>query len=130
MMRIWGLDVLRCVGCKHYPLELYIIEEELQDIKDLQNIEKPYCKLYCGLLKEKISLQKEYPCEECLRRAIRVGVLYCPSCKRWYPIRDGIVYMMTDSMRKTEKDKEFLRQYREKIPEFILKEGRPFNLSE
>jgi hypothetical protein len=37
--------------------------------------------------------------------------------------------MLTDNRRKTEKDLDFLRTYADKIPEFILREGQPVNLT-
>lgn len=129
MMRIWGLDLLRCVHCKHFPLELHIIEYQKQELKEKEEIEKPFCKTYCGYLKENIIAGKKYPCEECLTIGIEVGILKCPSCGRWYPIKDGIVYMLTDEKRNKQKDIEFLKKYREKIPLEILERGLPHNLS-
>jgi uncharacterized protein YbaR (Trm112 family) len=128
-MRYWGLDILMCLYCKKFPLELYIIEEEKQSI-NVTDIETPLCKSYCGYLKENIVQGKEYPCYECLRTGIKTAVLYCPDCKHWYPVRDGIIVMLVDSKRKLEKDREFLEKYKDKIPEFILREGKPVNLSQ
>jgi len=128
-MRYWGLDVLVCVHCKHHPLNLVVIESVTQEIS-AENFETPVCKEYCGYLGEKIDRNKQYPCKECLRIGIKTGVLYCTNCGRWYPIRNGIVYMLTDNRRKLEQDKEFLRTYRDKIPENILRSGRPVNLEE
>ncbi|MGC8982868.1 MAG: Trm112 family protein [Desulfurococcaceae archaeon] len=127
-MRYWGLDVLRCVHCKHFPLEMHVIEEEKQEV-DTSGIEKPLCKSYCGYLKTSIEQGREYPCDECLKVGIKTAVLYCTNCKHWYPVRNGIVVMLTDSKRKREKDLEFLRTYRDKIPEHILREGKPVNLA-
>lgn len=129
MMRYWGLDVLKCIHCKSFPLELHVIEEERQDI-GVSEIETPLCKAYCGYLKENIKESKDYPCHECLKRGIKTAVLYCPQCKHWYPIRDGIVVLLPDSKRKLEKDKEFLEKMRDKIPEVVLREGKPVNLSQ
>lgn len=126
-MRYWGLDVLVCVHCKHHPLELVVIETVKQDV-DTSSITTPVCKEYCGYLKEKIDKNKAYPCQECLRTGIKTGVLYCPSCGRWYPIRNGIVYMLTDSKRNLKQDREFLEAYKDRIPEYILKQGKPVNL--
>jgi len=127
MMRYWGLDVLKCVNCKSFPLELHPIEQEKQEI-DTSGIEKPFCKVYCGYLKENIQPGKEYPCDECIRIGIKTGVLYCPNCKHWYPIKNGIAVILVDNKRKLNKDLEFLKTYRDRIPEYILKEGQPVNL--
>ncbi|MEM4487235.1 MAG: Trm112 family protein [Desulfurococcaceae archaeon] len=128
MMRYWGLDVLKCVNCKGFPLEIYVIEEEKQDV-DRSDLGFPLCKVYCGYLKNSILQEKQYPCPECLRIGIRTAILYCPVCKHWYPVKNGIVVMLTDNKRKHERDLDFLRTYKEKIPTFILMEGRPVNLS-
>lgn len=128
MMRYWGLDVLKCVHCKSFPLEIFIIEQETQNV-DTKDVETPLCKVYCAYLHESIQNGKEYPCRECVKIAIKTAVLYCSNCKHWYPVRNGIVVMLTDNRRKIEKDLDFLRTYADKIPEFILREGQPVNLS-
>ncbi|MEM1628128.1 MAG: Trm112 family protein [Desulfurococcaceae archaeon] len=126
-MRYWGLDIVRCVHCKNFPLEIIVIESEKQNI-DVSGIQTPLCKSYCGYLKENVQSSKEYPCLDCLKTGIKTAVLYCPECKRWYPVRDGIVHLLTDNRRKKERDLEFLRKYKDHIPKYILEEGKPFNL--
>ncbi len=127
-MRYWALDVLACMYCKNYPLKLYVFKKVEEDVK-IEDITKPYCKSYCGYLKESIRQGKEYPCEECLRIEIVEGLLYCQKCKHWYPIKNGIVIMMPDNKRNKKSDIEFLKKHESGIPEEILKEGKPFNLS-
>jgi uncharacterized protein YbaR (Trm112 family) len=56
------------------------------------------------------------------------GLIICPKCLRWYPIRDEIPEMLPDELRKREEDLPFLKKWKEKIPEKILVEGKPFNL--
>jgi len=56
------------------------------------------------------------------------GLIVCPNCLRWYPIRDEIPEMLPDELRKETEDLPFLKKWKEKIPEKILLEGRPFNL--
>ncbi len=56
------------------------------------------------------------------------GLIVCPKCMRWYPIRDEIPEMLPDELREEEDELPFLRRWREKIPEEIRLEGRPFNL--
>lgn len=127
MMRYWGLDVIKCVHCKSFPLEIFVIEDERQEF-DTSNLEIPFCKVYCGYLRENIQQGKSYPCSECVKTGIKTAVLYCKNCKHWYPVRNGIVVMLTDNKRKRDKDLEFLRAHRDKIPEQILNEGEPVNL--
>jgi uncharacterized protein YbaR (Trm112 family) len=56
------------------------------------------------------------------------GLIICPECLRWYPIRDEIPEMLPDELRKEGEDLPFLKKWKEKAPERILLEGRPFNL--
>lgn len=58
------------------------------------------------------------------------GIIICPKCLRWYPIRDEIPEMLPDELRNKRDDVNFLKKWREKIPEKILLEGKPFNLKE
>jgi uncharacterized protein YbaR (Trm112 family) len=56
------------------------------------------------------------------------GLIVCPECLRWYPIRDEIPEMLPDELRKENEDLPFLRKWKGKIPEKIQLEGKPFNL--
>jgi uncharacterized protein YbaR (Trm112 family) len=61
---------------------------------------------------------------------IQEGMIVCPKCSRWYPIRDEIPEMLPDELRKRKEDLPFLEKWKEKVPEKILKEGKPFNLKQ
>jgi len=56
------------------------------------------------------------------------GVIICPKCLRWYPIRDEIPEMLPDELREEKDEIPFLKKWKDKIPEKILVEGKPFNL--
>jgi len=56
------------------------------------------------------------------------GLLVCPKCNRYYPIIDEIPHMLPDELREKEEDLGFLEKWKDKIPEKILYEGKPFNL--
>ena len=58
------------------------------------------------------------------------GIIICPKCLRWYPIRDEIPEMLPDELREEREEIQFLKKWRHKIPQKILYEGRPFNLSD
>jgi len=128
-MRYWGLDYLRCLYCKSFPLEIIVLESREEDV-DTTGLEFPLCRNYCSYLRESVVQNKTYPCAECLRIAISEAILYCSKCKHWYPVKNGIVYMLRDNKRRAESDKEFLRKWREKIPVEILREGLPFNIAD
>ncbi len=122
------LDILACPECKHFPLKLYVFEREEYDRK--LDLKKPYCELYCGFLEKPLKeLKEEPPCEQCIRYEIVTGLLYCENCRRWYPIIKRIPRMLPDKLRNKREDLIFLRKYSSKIPEKILYEGKPYNLS-
>jgi uncharacterized protein YbaR (Trm112 family) len=56
------------------------------------------------------------------------GMIVCPKCQRWYPIRDEIPEMLPDDLREKEDEIPFLKKWKLKIPEKILLDGKPFNL--
>ena len=56
------------------------------------------------------------------------GVIVCPKCLRWYPIRDEIPEMLPDELRKENEDMPFLKTWANKFPAKVVAEGKPFNL--
>ena len=56
------------------------------------------------------------------------GIIVCPKCLRWYPIIDEIPHMLPDELRSEREDLSFLEKWQDRIPERVLREGRPFNL--
>ena len=40
-----------------------------------------------------------------------VGLISCSSCDRWYPIEDGIVCMLPDSLRVRARDEAFIEEH-------------------
>ena len=56
------------------------------------------------------------------------GMLICPKCNRFYPIIEEIPHMLPDELRERTEDIEFLKKWRERVPERVLNEGKPFNL--
>lgn len=68
-------------------------------------------------------------CSACFSREVSEGLLVCDSCGRWYPIIEEIPHMLPDELREAAEDLEFLRKWEDGVPEKVLLEGRPFNLS-
>ncbi len=59
------------------------------------------------------------------------GLLFCPECKRWYPIGsavDGIPELMPDELREEEKDLAWLKKWKKILPDSVLKDCKPFTL--
>jgi len=62
---------------------------------------------------------------------VEEGLLRCPECGRWYPIGSAvetIPELMPDDLRERERDLEWLSKWKEKVPEAVLKDGKPFTL--
>ena len=62
------------------------------------------------------------------KKEITTRIITCSKCNRWYPIIDEIPHMLPEDLREQSKDLQFLQRWKEKLPENILKEGRPFSL--
>ncbi len=134
------MDIAACPMCKHFPLELYVIEtkeypeREEQIKKLLERFKPPLCELYCYRLQTPVGVslegqeKPETPCSECLKIEVVTGVIYCPNCGRWYPIIDEIPRMLPDNLRKKDEDLRFLRKYADKLPAKVVYEGKPWSL--
>ena len=61
---------------------------------------------------------------------VKEGVLFCANCKRYYLITEEIPIMLPDELREKQKDLdiEFLKKWRNELPEKIIKEGNPWHL--
>lgn len=56
------------------------------------------------------------------------GAMFCTECGRFYPIIDEIPVMLPDDLRKKSEDTDFLTKFRDKLPEKIVKQGKPVHL--
>jgi len=61
---------------------------------------------------------------------IQEGLITCPKCQRWYPIISEIPHMLPDELRKPKEDLDFIKKWKDEIPEKTRKEGKPFNTTE
>ena len=76
-------------------------------------------------------IDKHYPLELHVfeeKDEIAEGLIICPKCLRWYPIRDEIPEMLPDELREEKDELPFLRKWKTQIPKNILTEGKPFNI--
>jgi uncharacterized protein YbaR (Trm112 family) len=76
-------------------------------------------------------IDKYYPLELHVfeeKEEIAEGMIVCPKCLRWYPIRDEIPEMLPDELREEKDELPFLRKWKAKAPKKILTEGKPFNI--
>ena len=48
---------------------------------------------------------------------ISEGVLFCEKCSRFYPIIGGIPIMLPDELRNKKQEVDFLKYYKEELPE-------------
>ena len=56
------------------------------------------------------------------------GALYCTDCSRFYPIIEEIPIMLPDELRDKKQEMEFLKKYKNKLPEKIISEANPWHL--
>ena len=56
------------------------------------------------------------------------GALVCTKCSRFYPIIEEIPIMLPDELRDKKLEIDFLRKYKDVIPEKISKSGVPWHL--
>ncbi|AEB95950.1 MAG: Trm112 family protein [Metallosphaera sp.] len=120
------MDILACPMCKHFHLDLYVFQEKEYQKRE-PNEKIPLCEIYCSYKNVEVKEMANPPCFECIKKEIVEGLLVCPSCNRWYPIIDEIPRMLPDKLRKKD-DLDFLRKYKDKIPQKVLDSGLPFNL--
>lgn len=116
--------------CKNFPLKLIVFSRNTYK-REFRG-RKPVCELWCSFLNKSIKDLKseslETPCEECFKYEVSEGILICTRCGRWYPIINEIPRMLPDEYRKKKEDIEFLKKYKDQIPEEVLTRGLPFNL--
>jgi uncharacterized protein YbaR (Trm112 family) len=120
--------------------------EELENIQDLSGIESSKMLLerirtdiYIKLKKCISSLPKN-DLDEILPELvvinkfkfeieIETGILFCPKCKRWFPIIDTIPQMLPDEYRDEKAEIEFLKTNKNLLhKEFFQQNLKPFNI--
>jgi uncharacterized protein len=112
------LEILACPIDKHTPLELFEINVILtNNVSHSVN----------GTDVTDTKSENDKP-KVAENRIIKEGVLFCSECSRFFPIIDEIPIMLPDELREKDKDLQFLRTWRDKIPRKILEYGQPWHL--
>jgi len=132
-------DVLACPYDKTFPLRLVVLKRAEHPERQYTWPRKPFCEEYCAYRDLKIKEHPKpdaLPCEECHRWEIETGVIYCPTCGRWFPIIEEIPRMLPDELRNEKEELAFLesvaQDLRKAAPDTadkILTQGKPFNLT-
>jgi len=56
------------------------------------------------------------------------GAIFCAKCSRFYPIMEEIPIMLPDDLRDKKHEIEFLKKYKDKLPEKIITQANPWHL--
>lgn len=59
---------------------------------------------------------------------ISEGVIFCPKCSRFYPIIEEIPIMLPDELRDKKQEIEFLKKFKDQLPEKIITKANPWHL--
>ncbi len=76
-------------------------------------------------------IDKHYPLDLHVfeeKEEIVEGLLVCSECSRWYPISDEIPQLLPDDLRESNEDLRWLAKWKDRVPNKVLAEGKPFNL--
>ncbi|AJM91853.1 MULTISPECIES: Trm112 family protein [Nitrosopumilus] len=77
-------------------------------------------------------IDKSFPLElfeiEENNNIVSEGVLFCSKCSRFYPIIEEIPIMLPDELRDKKQEIEFLKNFRDKLPEKIITKANPWHL--
>lgn len=120
------MDLLACPICKKFPLKLIVFNTvEIQPPKSIRR-----CELHCAFHEISLSKDSEPDCKACYSKEITDGIILCEECGRWYPIEEEIPRLLPDKLRRGSEEIAFLKKWKDKIPEHILKDGKPFSLKE
>ena len=56
------------------------------------------------------------------------GALFCPKCSRFYLIIEEIPIMLPDELRDKKQEIDFLKKYKDQLPEKISTAGVPWHI--
>lgn len=56
------------------------------------------------------------------------GAIFCPKCSRFFPIIEEIPIMLPDELRDKKQEMEFLKKFKDQLPEKIITKANPWHL--
>lgn len=59
---------------------------------------------------------------------ISEGAIFCPKCSRFFPIIEEIPIMLPDELRDKKQEIEFLKKFKDQLPEKIITKANPWHL--
>jgi uncharacterized protein YbaR (Trm112 family) len=62
------------------------------------------------------------------KNEVITGLLFCPKCSRWYPVKEKLPEILPDNQRMRAYELSFLREWRKLLPQKVVTAGEPFNL--
>jgi len=77
-------------------------------------------------------IDKNYPLElfeiNLKEDVVVEGAIFCSKCSRFYPIMEEIPIMLPDDLRDKKHEIEFLKNNKDKLPEKIISQAKPWHL--
>jgi uncharacterized protein YbaR (Trm112 family)/SAM-dependent methyltransferase len=86
------IDLICCPECRHFPLDLTILEEGGTP----DNTCGATCHEHCARDAVSLAEPEQLPCDDCLRVDVETGFLYCAGCGRFYFIIGGIPRLISE----------------------------------
>ena len=77
-------------------------------------------------------IDKNHPLELCevngKDEIVSEGTLFCSKCSRFFPIIEEIPIMLPDELRDKKQEIDFLKKFKDKLPEKIITKANPWHL--
>jgi len=133
------IELLKHIKCPHCKTQLELALFEIKDDDLPEDFPKDKIEKISGLhgsFDKLIESAKALEISETAIREINVkyGILYCNSCKRWYPIGNYIPTVpelyYPDNLRNKSKEFKFIKKWKDLFPEFVLTQGVPWNITD
>ncbi|MEM0139982.1 MAG: hypothetical protein QXZ44_05165 [Ferroplasma sp.] len=91
------MKILRCPSCHESEFEIALFSENTLYMRT--GIEANY-----DIIEQEIKKHGN-------------GIIFCMSCKNWFPITEGLPVMLANKLRNEDECSAFIEKYRSNIPE-------------